>query len=662
MRLVIIMATLGFPLVVVLAWAFELTPDGMKLTPDAAKENPENLSPGQNRKRNIAAFGFGAAVPTLGFLVLLGILIFKPGGQSSTDIPIDKSIAVLPFTNLSSDEENAFFAGGVHEDILTNLAKINDLQVVSRTSVMRYQGKPDNLRKIGEELGARYIVEGSVRRDGDDIRVTVQLIDAATDQHLWADNFDRKLENIFALQSAIAQEIASTLQATISPEEKATLNTVPTTNLAAYDKYLKARSIISMDWTDFDQLRSATGLLESATEADPDFLEAWALLVQGYGQLTWQLGYIPDSEEELRRTNEMVEIAMNRARAIDPDHVDTLRAEGYYFYNIKKDYLSSLRSIDKALALFPNDAEPLLFLGFAYRRLEQPDNAIDAFQKAYKLDPANLTLIYSLANAYEFKNRYSEMVPLYEQLATLLPEQTNLIIEAKYYQFLSDGSIEAFNAYENALHTVEKTEKCNLSTWRFGNMNCALLNGEFDAYAKEWKVQWQAHYDNHGDWVCPVQINDEANHAALLLQEGDVDAATEVIEKAMHEISLPIRENSGCLVETALIIPKLYHVQGNYERAQKEFEVALMKSDQSEDANRRMWEKYILLECADMVAPDRVYQIYKDITSEPMGIVSLESVCANPWSFPNLIKDSRFQNEVREDGRFVDFLNHFKFL
>jgi TolB-like protein len=181
MRLVIIMATLGFPLVIVLAWAFELTPEGMKLTPDANNQDPETVSPKQNRKRNIAAFAFGAAVPTLGFLVLLVILILKTGGQDEPEVQIEKSIAVLPFKNLSSDEENAFFAGGVHEDILTNLAKINDLQVISRTSVMRYGENHENLRKIGEELGARYILEGSVRRAGDDVRVTVQLIDATTD-------------------------------------------------------------------------------------------------------------------------------------------------------------------------------------------------------------------------------------------------------------------------------------------------------------------------------------------------------------------------------------------------------------------------------------------------------------------------------------------------
>jgi TolB-like protein len=659
MRLVIIMACLGFPMVILFAWAFEMTPDGMKLTPDKSTEDQVEPNPMLNRKRNIAAFAFGAVVPTVGFLIVFIILILNPQKESQTP---EKSIAVLPFTNMSSEEENAFFAGGVHEDILTNLAKINDLKVISRTSVMRYGENPENLRQIGEELGARYIVEGSVRRAGESVRVTVQLIDATNDQHLWAENYDRQLVNIFALQSAIAQEIASTLKATISPEEKANLETIPTTNLKAYDDYLKARSVISFDWTGFDTLRSAVKSLESATEADPAFLEAWALLVQGYGQLTWQLGFIEDSADEVEQARELVEVAMSKARSLDPNHVATLRAEGYYFYNIKGDYLSSLRSIDKALALFPNDADPIIFLGFIYRRLGQPDEAIAAFEKAYQLDPANVTLIQSLALAYQFSKRYSEMVPLYEKLAVILPEQTNNIIEAKYYQFLADGSLQSFHDYEHALLNVQQTEKCDLSAWQNGKMTCAMLKGEFSDYAEEWKSKWQAHYEGHGDWVCPVQINEEANHAALLFHEGDSQTANSVVEKALHEIGLPIRENSGCLVETALIIPKLHHLNGDFEKAQEGFEIALIKAGQDENAIRRAFEKWILLECADLIAPDRVYQIYKDLASEPMGAVSLESICSSPWTFPNLLKDPEFQNEVQKDGRFVEFLKHFEFI
>jgi len=659
MRMVITMAALGFPLVVVLAWAFELTPEGMKRTPES-EEGPVDKT--QNRKRNLAAFGLGALVPSLGFLILFAFLLLRPSAKVAEEPITDRSIAVLPFTNLSADEENAFFAGGVHEDILTNLAKINDLQVISRTSVMRYQDKPDNLRKIGEELGAHFIVEGSVRRAGEDIRITIQLIDAKTDQHLYAENFDRKLENIFALQSAIAKEIAGILKARLSPEDTARLDVVPTNNIAAYDAYLKARQVISFDWEEFDILRGAIDSLVEATEKDPQFVEAWGLLVQAYGQLGWQLNAVEDAEKEIEQTAQLLDKALATAQAINPEHPATLRAEGYYYYMIKRDYLSAFQSTEKALTLFPNDVYSINFLGYIYRRLNQPDKAIAQFKKAFVLDRANVSFILDLIRTYEISRKYQEMVPLYQQLAVLEPEKTNFLIEAKYYQFMSDGSLESFKAFEDSLVNVQKTEKCNLSTWQNGNMTCAMIRGEFDKYSEEWKAKWQAHYEGHGDWVCPVQINEEANHAALMLREGDPELAREVTAKALHEITLPIKENSGCLVDTALIMPKLHLLSGNPELAREEFDKALIKINQKEESFRKMWEKMMLLEAADIVAPDRVFAIYQELANEPTGIVSLELICTNPWSFSSLVNDPQFQSEVRKDGRFVNFLEHYEFM
>jgi len=661
MRLVIIMATLGFPLVIVLAWAFELTPSGMKLTPEESEEEPGTLSKTHNRKRNLAAFGLGAAVPTIGFIIVMAVLILRPSAGSAEE-NLDRSIAVLPFTNLSADEENAFFAGGVHEDILTNLATVKDLQVTSRTSVMRYKDQTDNLRKIGEDLGVRYIVEGSVRRAGDEVRITVQLIDAMTDQHLYAQNFDRKLVNIFDLQSAIAREIAGALNARISPEEQATLDIIPTRNVEAYDAYVKARNVVSFNWVKFDKLRKAIEQLEMAASLDPHFVEPQALLVMAYGQLSWQAKNLDDGEEETLRAEKGLEESIAKARERDPNHIATLRAEGYYYHVIKRDYMSALRSIDKALAIFPNDADSLAFLGYIYRRMEQVDKALEYFNKSYQLDRGNKELINDMARTYMLVGGFAEMGPLYAQLAVLDPEKTNFLIEEKYYQFLADGSLDSFQQYESALSTVEKTEKCNLSAWRNGNMTCAMVKGKFEQYASEWKDQWQAHYDGHGDWVCPIQINDEANHAALILREGDTETAHDIIEKAFHEITLPIDENSGCIIETALIIPKLHHVKGDFETAEEEFDVAMMTLSQSEGGFRGIYEKLVLLEAADMVVPDRVYELYSDLRKEPMRLVSMEFICANPWVFPNLLKNEDFQKEIREDGRFVEFLEHYEFI
>ena len=662
MRLVIIMASLGFPLVVVLAWAFELTPEGLKQTPDVDEENPENTTPVQNRKRNMAAFALGAVVPSLGFLLVLGILILSPGNSDRDESGSDKSIAVLPFANLSADEENAFFASGVHEDILTHLARIEDLRVISRTSVMRYQEKPDNLRIIGEALGAHYIVEGSVRRAGDDVRITVQLIDAKTDEHLWAENFDRKMVNVFERQSSMARDIASILNARISPEEEATLSTIPTTNVAAYDAYLKARGKIRGFWINFDELRTSIALLETATELDPQFIEAWGLLATAKTRLGFQMGSLDNMETEAKAAKEEALATLNVARGIEPDHRATLMAEGFYFLMAENDFVASMRSINKAVESFPNDIDALGMLGWLYQRIGQIDKSLEVLERAYSIDKGNFWVNNWLPSLYQITGQYDKLVPFYQNLVALDPEMTNYLIDIEYYQFLIDGTLESFEEFEHALHTVEQTERCNRATWREGEMTIAMLNGEFDAYAERWHLKWQQHYQGHGNWLCPMQLNEEANHAALLVRQGKEESAMEIVEKALLEIDKPIGELSGCLMDKAVILPKLRKLEGDPEEARRLYREARLIVEAKDNIDTRAYEKGALLETADVSAPEEVYDLYRDISDDLYKYVTLQTICANPWSYPNLLKDPRFQAEVRRDGRFVEFLEHYGFL
>lgn len=217
--LVTMLLLIGFPVALIIAWAFELSPDGIKTTRTAREEQGDvPVSKKQQRKRNWMAFGFAAAVPTLIFGTLAVIFYFRSDSNpSSPDTrpvslqveDLDKSIAVLPLTNMSPDPENVFFADGVQEDILTNLAKIKELLVIARTSTLRYRDTVKSLAEIGDELGVRYLVEGSVRRAGNQVRVTVQLIDTTNENHIWAENYDRPLDDIFAIQSAVAKEIVA---------------------------------------------------------------------------------------------------------------------------------------------------------------------------------------------------------------------------------------------------------------------------------------------------------------------------------------------------------------------------------------------------------------------------------------------------------------------
>src|SRR2546430_6344903 len=259
-RVVIALLLIGFPVALVLAWVFDVTPQGIKATPP--------VTYGTHRRRNLFMLAAAGIVVSIcaGFFVLPRAAARK----------IDKSIAVLPFENLSDEKENAYFADGIQDDILTNLSKIGDMKVISRTSVMSYRGHAPNLREIGKALGVSTILEGSVRRAGNRVRVNVQLIDATTDEHLWANDYDRDLTDVFAIQTDLAQKIAGELQAKLSPSEKAQMESKPTQNSEAYLAFVRAHDVQSSSYEDLEKLQRGEEMYERAISLDPKFALAYA--------------------------------------------------------------------------------------------------------------------------------------------------------------------------------------------------------------------------------------------------------------------------------------------------------------------------------------------------------------------------------------------------
>jgi TolB-like protein len=277
-RFVVLMVILGFPLSLVVAWAFELTPEGIKTTKTARVTHPEShKDESHSKKRHWFSLGLAAAVPTLIFGVLALFFYIRSGDVTQVSDG-EKSIAVLPLENMSPDPENAFFADGVHEDILTNLAKIDEFHVIARTSTQQYRDTIKSVETIGEELGVRYLVEGSVRRAGNRVKVTVQLVDCNSGNNLWADDFDRSLDDIFTIQAAIAKEIAGQLQTVLSPKEIAQIEYRPTEDQQAYDSYVKFRNLLALGESSVEAGERKIELLEEAVTHDPDFADAWAQL------------------------------------------------------------------------------------------------------------------------------------------------------------------------------------------------------------------------------------------------------------------------------------------------------------------------------------------------------------------------------------------------
>ena len=346
-----------------------------------------------------------------------------PGGAS---LPIpEKSIAVLPFANLSKDEENAFFSDGMQDEILTDLAKIADLKVISRTSVQQYRGGASrNIREIAQALGVAHILEGSVQRAGNKVRVSAQLIDARKDAHMWAEVYDRTLADAFAIQSEIARTIAEQLHARLSPRENAAITAQPTANLEAYDLYLRANQLVFgvlIDNTHAEEkLTEAVDLLDKATGRDPDFVLAYCRISQAHLALYWlELDHTPGRLA-------LADAALQKASRLQPDSGEVHFARGWYFYQGVRDYESARRELALAQRTLPNNADLFMLAGSIDRREGRWDESTRKLQRAVELDPHNLLRLQQLAGSYHLLRRYSEEAGIYARALAIMPKDKSV--------------------------------------------------------------------------------------------------------------------------------------------------------------------------------------------------------------------------------------------
>jgi TolB-like protein/Tfp pilus assembly protein PilF len=331
----------------------------------------------------------------------------------------DKSIAVLPFENLSKNEENAFFADGVQDEILTDLAKIADLKVISRTSVMQYKSRAArNLREIGQQLGVAHLLEGSVQRAANKIRINAQLIDARTDAHLWAQTYDRDLADVFAIQSEIAKAIAEQLQARLSPNEKAAIEKPPTTDLAAFDLYTRAKTLLLSlgNTVNYQQIvQQAIELLNQAVARDPSFFEAYYLLAFAHGYAYANIG------DHTPARLALVEAALQAATRLRPDAGETHLARANYLYYCLRDYNGALAELEVARRTLPNDPRIFEWTGYILRRRGQQEQGVRNLESSVELDPRNPYTLQQLALSYRILRRYAEEAAVLDRALTIVP-------------------------------------------------------------------------------------------------------------------------------------------------------------------------------------------------------------------------------------------------
>src|SRR5499427_2792131 len=362
----------------------------------------------------------GLGVPAIIFRPAILKLLQSPTGAEKTGSSSisEKSIAVLPFENLSDDKQNAFFTEGVQDEVLTNLAKVADLKVISRTSVAQYKaGAARNLRDIGQALGVAHILEGSVQRVANKVRVNAQLIDARSDAHLWAQTYTKDLADVFGIQSEIAEAIAQQLQVHLSRDEKARIAKPSTTDPVAYDLYLRARQLddLSNDPDAKGSLLQGISLLEEAVRRDPKFLRAYCLMAETHLDLYWE-GF---DHTDLRR--ELARIALQHAEEIQPDAGEVHWQKGIYAYHGFRDYNRALQELEKAKELLPNEARIYVTIGAVDRRTARWNDAESNFKRAVELDPRNFVVSMEAGSLFQATRRYPEAKLLYEQCLGILP-------------------------------------------------------------------------------------------------------------------------------------------------------------------------------------------------------------------------------------------------
>jgi len=342
----------------------------------------------------------------------------------STMTAPEKSIAVLPFENRSEDKANAYFADGVQDEILTRLSKIADLKVISRTSTQHYKSAPENLPEIGKLLGVAHILEGSVQKSGDAVRVNVQLIKAANDSHLWADTFDRKLTDIFSVETEVAKAIADQLRAKLTGREEQVITAKPTENVEAYDAYLRGLAYSLKTANTSANSLGAQKYLREAVTLDPKFALSWALL-----SIVDARGYISQSLQPTLALREEARQAAETALTLQPNLGEAMLAKGQYHYACLKDYDTAVRYFEEALQFLPNNSQIPASLAYVARRRGQWDRSESYFNEAERLDPRNLRLLGQHALSYKILRRFPEALRKLDQVLNITPDDQDTFVQ-----------------------------------------------------------------------------------------------------------------------------------------------------------------------------------------------------------------------------------------
>jgi TolB-like protein/DNA-binding winged helix-turn-helix (wHTH) protein/Flp pilus assembly protein TadD len=535
--------------------------------------------------------------------------------ERTADGPVDtvsaRSVAILPLANLSNDQAQEYFSAGITEDIISYLARNPQLQVISRTSVMQYKGSSKNLRQIGKELGAAYVLEGSVRRDADRVRVVANLIDARTDRHLWAGTYDRKTSDLFAIQSEVAEQVAAALNATLSSAGRGQLQKSPTGSLEAYDYYLLGNDYFSRGYGE-QEVRAAARMYARAIELDSNFTLALARLSETYSHMFWY------QVEPTAECADRAKAAADRALKLQPDLPEAHRAVGYYYYYCRLDYARALKEFETALEGKPNDSHARSAVGYILRRQGKMELARTELVQAFVLDPRSATIAHDVGETYALLRSPTEAMAFFDRSIELNPDWSDP------YHLKAMAALRLEGDTRKARTVLTAAERLGVRdlVWTWVALN--LAEGNY----REALARLEASQDMSLDgvsWFIPRPLLSARTHGFVgdgRLERRDYELARQTLEAKVREQPEDSRLHSALGIAYAGLRLK--------KEAIREGELALQLMPLSKDAFRGNYRIEDLAQIYAMVGePDKAIDRLADLLSRP-GDLSVKGLLIDP--------------------------------
>ncbi len=634
MKVFVTAVILGFPVALILAWAFELTPEGIRRAEDVAPQ--ESKTPKAGRKWTaiiVTAAVLAAALLAFQFARTRKSETAEVPKQTAPTATLDKSVAVLPFENLSSDKENAFFAQGIQDEIITTLSKISGLRVISRTSTAHYESTPQNLSEIARQLRVSNVLEGSVQKAGDRVHINVQLIQADNDAHLWAQSYNRQLTDIFGVEAEVAKSIAESLQATLSPQEKARVETKSTTNPDAYVLYLRARDYQTRPDNLLQDFKSAAQLYKQAIALDPNFALAHA-------RLSAVMSMIYHWFEPTEEINQAARREADESLRLQPDLGEGHLALGLYFYYEEGNYQEALRELNLAAKTLPNDGDVGLYIAAVQRRQGDLTQAIAAYQKAEAIDPRNSVTLYDAAQTYFGIRDWSNAVKGMDRVLALAPDSLNVKIQRAYMEFFWKGSTAPIKAVlESFPPNLDPDGVVTFSRW-----DVALMDRDPEAAER---ALTSAHLQN---FVAPTGVPLPKSYLAgcVAVVRKDPVRAQQEFETARPILEQVVMKSPQDGIRHAQL-GFLYALMGRKDDALREGQRGEELTSVSKDMiNRGTVQAFLALIYARTGDADHAIQLVERLLTTPFAVdyadcsITLADL-RQRWEWDPLHSDPRFQ-------------------